>query len=125
METKLTIRPIVWEIKGYHRPGDPPEYEDYESPRIESRGPENDKPGARERFAVVYHGAFNLNRSTLEWDYERLPSSRTDKFFKTHRFYSVEEAMACFEKFARVEKKRHDKWQRAKRAIKHDPVNFL
>lgn len=125
MENKFTIRPIVWEIQGYHKPGDPPEYVDYDVPKIESRGPENEEPGARERFAVTYHGAFNLNRSTLNWDYERQPSSRTDQYFKTHRFYSVEEALACFEKFARVEKKRYAKWYRTTKRVKPEPVNFL
>jgi hypothetical protein len=47
--------------------------------------------GPGDRWAVVRH-AYNLSRSG-KWHYESLPSNRTDRFLKDHRF-SYDEAMS-------------------------------
>jgi hypothetical protein len=111
---ELSLKPIKWEIVGYHEPGYPENYDDPIPPCISSRGP--DKNG-RERFAITRGESSNLNRRTLEWDHERQPSSRTEQYFKTHRFYSVEEALEVFKKFVVVEKKRYDKHEAARKKL--------
>jgi len=40
-----------------------------------------------------------LNKKTLQWDPEPRPSGRTKAWTKDRRFSTVEEALACFEKW--------------------------
>jgi len=51
---------------------------------IEERG--------EDQWAVLWHG-YCLNRRTMQWDYEPLPSSRTKRFLSTHRF-PLDQALA-------------------------------
>jgi hypothetical protein len=116
------IKPIKWEIIGYHRPGTPLGYKELIPPTIESRGPEQlpDGSDGRERFAVMYGSHQCLDKEKNEWDYEPLPSSRDDDFFRRCRFYSIEEALEAFEKFVVAEKEREERRRRVLKTLNPD-----
>lgn len=45
----------------------------------------------KDRWAIVNFGNC-LNKETLEWEYERIPSNRPEDFLRNCRFASAEEA---------------------------------
>jgi hypothetical protein len=50
-------------------------------------------------WAIRKPGGSCFSKIVGGFDYEPLPSSRTDKFLAEHRFNSPEEAMECWYKF--------------------------
>lgn len=51
-------------------------------------------------WAVICNG--RLNKNTMEFDYEPLPSSRTDEWIEAHTFYDASEACKFAEIYAQT-----------------------
>lgn len=127
MDKKFGLKAIKYRITGYQSPNRPFQkypYDELHAINIESRGLERlgydrekgEELWGRERFAVCDGGSC-LNKETLEFDYEPQPSSREEDWLNQVRFYSVEEALECFERFVEEEQKRYDKRERARKAL--------
>jgi len=50
----------------------------------------------------VYKDDNVMSKYTGTFDYEILPSSRTEDFFKEYRFFSAEEAIDCYYMFYKI-----------------------
>lgn len=70
----VTVEPITYEVTAY--PFHDVNRSDWVI-RVERR--------AEDRWAVLYRSSC-WNRRTKKWDYEPMPSSRTDAYKRTHRF---------------------------------------
>ena len=51
-----------------------------------------------DRWAIVHTNGNNYNKDGT-WDYEPLPSSRTDKWLEEHRWKTAQEALDCYAKW--------------------------
>jgi hypothetical protein len=61
---------------------------------------------------AVRRGSTCLNRRTLEFDYEPMPSSRTAAYFKTHRFDSPQACEEIWIKAEAKEKRRIERFEK-------------
>ena len=54
--------------------------------------------GVPVKWKVSYHSE-TLNKETMDFDYEGMPSGRTEEYLDETRFDTPEEALECFNKF--------------------------
>lgn len=62
--------------------------------------------GVPVKWKVSYHNE-TLNKETVDFDYESIPSERTEEYLSQTRFNTPEEALECFNEFVEKVKKEY------------------
>lgn len=88
MDVNVTVEPVKYEVTAYPLRD---ELRRHFTITVEWRSPD--------RWAVCNRMGECWNRRTKTWDYESMPSSRTDAFKRTHRF-PLDEAIEIAKKIA-------------------------